>query len=159
MADALGGATADWEGGDGPLGNVYKAWHDNGVGSGPAISSLQDPHHQSVSQHWRYQLHHDTRSTRLCSQKAQRVFARALAKFDFAAIVDNVKIDPTVKIRVTVCKGYCASNWLRALPSKETLLLDTQYGIAFALFLRPPRQGDWPAHHMRRNLRARGAAW
>jgi hypothetical protein len=66
-------------------------------------------------------------------KKAQRVFARALAEFHNAAIIDNANIEPTVKVRVTVCKGYGASDWLRALPCKETLLLDAQYGIAFAL--------------------------
>ena len=56
-------------------------------------------------------------------KNSRRVFARALADY-YAAIVDNANIDPTVKVRVTVCKSYGASDWLIAFPRKETLLLD-----------------------------------
>ena len=141
LADALGGPTADWEGGAGPLGNVFEVWH-RGVGNGPAFSSL--PKIRALKQ-----LHDSNDSLSLdrlarAPKKAQRAFARALADFDFAAIVNNVNIDPTVKARIIVCKGYGASAWLRALPCNETRLLDAQYGVAWALFFGLPVKAIGP---------------
>ncbi len=79
----------------------------------------------------------------------RKIAQNALAEFHSAAIIDNANIDPTVKFRATACKGYGASDWLRALPRKETLLLDAQCCIAVCTLLRSSSQGDWSVHHMR----------
>ncbi len=42
LYDALCGSTADWEGGGGPLSNVFEVWR-NGVGSSPALSRSPYP--------------------------------------------------------------------------------------------------------------------
>ncbi len=84
-------------------------WH-NGVGSSPAFSSL--PEIRSLKAFHNADGMMTLNQLARAPKKAHRVFAWALAEFYYAAIINNANIDSTVKVRITVWKGYSASDWI-----------------------------------------------
>ena len=64
---------------------------------------------------------------------AQAAFSRATIQERFDGIISDVVVHPSVRARMKVCAGYSATDWLRALPTKDTTFINPQYLVAFCL--------------------------
>jgi hypothetical protein len=132
IADVVAEGNADnWLNYPGPLLDAYRIFN---IGLGPADTPFCDlPKVRSIATLKGDDGALDLNYISRAPTHAQAAFSRATIQERFDGIVSDVAVHPSVRARMKVCAGYGATDWLRALPTKDTTFIDPQYLVAFCL--------------------------
>jgi len=132
IADVVAeGKAGDWLQHDGPLRDAYRIWN---VGIGPDDTPLINlPKIRAIDALKGADGVLDLNSLSSAPTNAQAAFSHALVLKRFNDIVSDDAVHPRARARLNVCGGFGATDWTRALPTKDTTFTDPQYLVAFAL--------------------------